>query len=282
MQLHSIQFWMDHVGVAGAGWSLMLESVVIWFWWNNRTSLALIASLLLVFGPIYEITKPAIAELEQQQQLAALNQVDRNEIERLEASLATYNGNSEKRSGWLPKINEIQLRIDDAQDRIRNRNTEQSKFDEAISTAIAIAQCLALLIIMTAQAMAISKQRKITESRMNSEFQLISKPETTAIEIRNSTRNDPRKTKIKHPKIETTAASKLIIAVEKIPAELSKNIDAQGINQVDWCKLNGVSPKHLSLAKSHNKRLQAGKETAPLHILKQICTALNIDTEADQ
>lgn len=285
MQWHSIQFWMTHAGASGIGWSLLLEIVVIWFWWNEKRVLALITSFLLCIGPIYEITSPAIASIELQKKIAVLNINDAEDIKQLEKSLDTYNLNSENRAGWLPKINEIQEQIDTTKTRIRNRNNQKSKFNEWISKVIAIMQCLSLFMIMTAQALAISKQRNGVSVSDSAAFPVISKSKTRAIEKRNNRNSNVSNTQnpvefiAKPTSIET---QELLSKIKKIPKALKAKLEDSQISASYWCKQNNISPKNLSLAKNHTERLANGQETAPVNKLKQICLLLEIEINSTE
>ncbi len=284
MQWHSIQFWTNQVGPSGIGWSLMLESVVIWYWWNSRIILALIASILLLFGPIYEITKPALENIRHQDQVERQNQMDLAEITRLENSLKTYEKNSENRIGWSGRIDRIQKLINENSDRIRVRTTQNSKFDLSIAIGIALAQMLALLIIMTAQALAISDHRKkISNERVSirnsksrlrrpKDFDNQFRPENERnSSIRN--RNFERK-----PLLQAVSGGETIeiATIKKIPAVLKTTLKKQDITQAQWCEKHNISAKNLSLAKNHLQKVAQNKEVAPVEELKRICKKLGL------
>lgn len=262
MQYHSIHFWIDQVGYSGVGWSLMIEFVVIWFWFNQKTFLAIVASLLLLMGPIYKITEPAVSNIKQNEQTAILNQIDSKEVLRLESSLKTYEKNSQSRVGWSGRIDRIQSQIDVNNDRIRKRISNNSKLGFSISLAIAIAQILALMIIMIAQAMAISKSRK-------KQKQSVSNIEKT--ETRKRKNNEIVNIAELHGS-ETLET----LPINKIPQALAIILKQESITQAQWCERNRVSPKNLSLAKTHYQRISEKKEAAPAAELKRICRKLNL------
>lgn len=276
MQWHSVQFWIDHVGYSGIGWSLMLEAVVIWYWWNSRVILALVASSLLLFGPIYEITKPALENIRSQDQIGRLNQIDIIEIKRLEQSLKTYEKNSDKRIGWSGRIDRIQRLINENGERVRSRTAINSRFDLSISTGIALAQMLALLIIMTAQALAISDQRIKFESKSKSD-----KSKSDSAKFRRKVIEKPtiRNGNSKRKPTLQAVSSVEIIEIEKIkriPGALKTELIKQGINQAQWCEKNKISPKNLSFAKTHAQRIAERKETTPPAELLRICQYLGV------
>lgn len=286
MQWHSIQFWVNQVGLAGVGWSLMLESVVIWYWWKNRVMLALIASMLLLFGPIYEITKPSLENIKHQDQVKRLNQMDFDEITRLEYSLKTYEKNSEKRIGWSGRIDRIQKLINKNSNRIRARDSENSKFELLIASGIALAQMLALLIIMTAQALAISDHRKKTNKEIISNMKSKCKLENSK-NFDNEFRSEIKKTKktrsrnvLKKPLLHAASDEEItgIEAIKKIPIVLKITLGNQGITQAQWCEKNSVSTKNLSLSKNHLHRISQNKEVAPATEIRRICEKLGLIT----
>ena len=272
MQWHSIQFWVNQIGYSGVGWSLMLEVVVIWFWWSNRTALALIASLLLVMGPIHEITEPALTNIKHQEQANNLNNIDSAEIIRLENSLKTYEKNSESRIGWSGRIDRIQKQINEINGQIKERISNNSNFDFIESSSIALAQALALLIIMTAQALAISEIRKKSKLILSDNFEK-EIPNNIEIAPKKENRNSSEKPLLKIVKKPEENGSELI---DLIPLALKKVMLKEKINQAQWCKKNDVSAKNLSLAKTHLTRLSENKEVAPASELKRICEKLGI------
>lgn len=262
MQYHSIHFWIEQVGYSGVGWSLMLEFVVIWYWFNQKSFLAITASLLLLMGPIYKITEPAVSRIKQNEQMLVLNKLDSKEVVRLEASLKTYEKNSQSRVGWSGRIDRIQVQIDINNNRIRDRISNNSTLDFSISLAIAMAQILALMIIMTAQAMAISRSRTKSKNSVS---------ELEIIEIRN--RNKTKDcNEIELHTLETSE----ILPIDRISQTLDIILKSEGITQAQWCKRNNVSPKNLSLAKNHQQRILEKKEVAPAVELKRICRKLKL------
>jgi len=272
MQWHSIQFWINQVGYSGVGWSLMLEAVVIWYWWSSKQILALIASLLLLMGPIHEITEPALTNIKHQEQAENLNDIDLAEIIRLENSLKTYEKNSESRIGWSGRIDRIQKQINEINSQIKERISYKSNFDFIESSSIALAQVLALLIIMTAQALAISELRKKSKLIISDNFD---KEILNNIEIipEKEIRNASEKPSLKIVKNHEENESELI---NLIPLALKKVMLRDKINQAQWCKENDISAKNLSLAKTHSMRLSQHKEVAPASELTRICEKLGI------
>ena len=68
LQYHSIQFWQlfTEPGI-GIVWSLVLEGTALWLWYQRHIGtrfLGLCASLLLLAGPLHQVSAPLVAELE--------------------------------------------------------------------------------------------------------------------------------------------------------------------------------------------------------------------------
>ena len=108
MQWHSIAFWLEYAGNTGVGFSLALEAVAIWLWWQRCTWLAVIASALLIGGALFQLSAPVIDNIYRNgsnQQLAIIYQ---SEIEQLTKSLSQYDQNSSERLGWSALIDRAQ------------------------------------------------------------------------------------------------------------------------------------------------------------------------------
>ena len=112
MQIHSIEFWQAQAGdYSGVLWSLLLEGAALWLWSAHsgwKSVLGLVASLLVLAGPLYQVSKPAIEQWQSSNTLPEL-QVKQEavllaEIASLKSSLAQYNDNSANRVGWSGRI----------------------------------------------------------------------------------------------------------------------------------------------------------------------------------
>ncbi len=113
MQIHAIEFWQRHAGQSGILWSLLLEGAALWLWAQHRwgtSFLAAIATALVLAGPLYQISTPALQQWQQSQQqpelLAKREAALLAERQRLTASLKTYNQNSQSRVGWAGRIDQ--------------------------------------------------------------------------------------------------------------------------------------------------------------------------------
>ncbi len=63
LQWHSIHFWVAQVGPSGIGFSLLLDAMGLWLWYQRTfttRSLGVLTSVLLLAGPIYWVATPVI------------------------------------------------------------------------------------------------------------------------------------------------------------------------------------------------------------------------------
>jgi|GEM_PF-2483637 len=110
LQSHGIPFWQHQVGFwPGIGWSVLLELISLWLWFQPATRprlLALATTMLLLAGPLYEISFPAIKEFVMNQGAPTLAQGRiaslEGEITEAERSLDRYQRLAlAGRYGWL-------------------------------------------------------------------------------------------------------------------------------------------------------------------------------------
>lgn len=118
LQWHGIKFWQEKVGSHGWAWSLLLEFIALWLWYQRSISfraLALVASVLTLSGPIYHVAKPTFVQSynvanQHESNKAKLASLE-SEKTRLIEQLSTYQENSTKRTGWLEPITAANNRI---------------------------------------------------------------------------------------------------------------------------------------------------------------------------
>src|SRR5690606_29829442 len=99
----------------GPLWAVMLEGAALWLWSQRsiaKNALALVASLLVLAGPLYQVSAPAIKQYQESKTAPALYEKREQQLladqQRLTESLARYNANSETRAGWLGAISGTQ------------------------------------------------------------------------------------------------------------------------------------------------------------------------------
>jgi hypothetical protein len=165
-----------------------------------------------------------------------------------------------------------------------------------LSAAIAIAQALALLVIMTAQALAIAEQRRKMaierQSKDESRFpfqitntRMFSAPVDKEIDVKIA----QKPTIEKQPEncdqarkpyaIVATGEPDTTEEISAIPDKLRKILAAKSITQAQWCQQHQINQKQLSLAKSHLRLAKAGKETAPGAKIRKIMTILQSEIQ---
>jgi len=167
IQFHSIAFWSDNVDATiGWAWSLMIEAAGLWLWYRpgiGSRMLGLLASLLLLAGPLYQIATPAVDSMVKatisttthEQQVRML----RTQIAQDAQLVRTYARNSEKRTGWLVAIQDIQKRMDAARKQLA---TLQANKPEPIASKglrvflLVLLQALGLILIQVSNVLAIT------------------------------------------------------------------------------------------------------------------------------
>ena len=166
LQAHGIAFWSGKLGYYGIAWSLLLEAIALWLW--SRTALgnrllALLASVLLLLGPLYQVGTPileglASAEHSDRARAKEIPMVEA-EIRGIERQLATFTTNSEKRSGWLPAIEATQAQLAKARERLAAlyrdppRSTARIEAQEILVIAM---ECTGLVLFQISAVLAIT------------------------------------------------------------------------------------------------------------------------------
>ena len=106
----------------GIVWSLVLEGTALWLWYQRRIGtrfLGLCASLLLLAGPLHQVSAPLVAELERTTngdtaRVALIGELQ-SEVRSAEQSLTVANDNATaapkwQRASWIPAIDRAQAR----------------------------------------------------------------------------------------------------------------------------------------------------------------------------
>ncbi|WP_428242993.1 hypothetical protein [Gynuella sp.] len=155
MQSHAIEFWSQYTGKLGVVWSLMLEGAALWLWAQrsiSRNLMALVASALVLTGPLYQVSAPAIAQWQQStaqpELLHKREQQLQDQRATLTANLATYNANSESRIGWAGRIDDANQALASVNDQLHALYAEQAHTTPMPwqSLAVIVMQALALML----------------------------------------------------------------------------------------------------------------------------------------
>lgn len=262
LQAHSIQFWMEWVGPMGWAWSLLLEAVALWLWWQpgaGTRALGLVASLLLLAGPLHQVTAPIAEAGRTDTARAETVGTLRAEIAQLEQSLGTFLDNSASRTGWAGRIDRTQQDLAAARERLR-RELQQSA-GAAVSwqrLAVVAMQAIALVLFQVTAVMALTRlageHRRLREPR----------PETSP---------QPRK---QPPETLETAPTDGETRVETINRRLDEELQRTGLSQRAWGEQYGFKPRDLSLVRNHARLQQEGKRTAPAAVLDKLQALLAV------
>jgi hypothetical protein len=125
LQAHGMAFWSAELGPYGIAWSVLLEATALWLWWGatrTRRGLGLVASTLLLLGPLYQVVTPVLDGMAEaaHEDRAREERVPavKSEIARLEGQVATFTENSAKRPGWLPAIEAAEARLREAREEL--------------------------------------------------------------------------------------------------------------------------------------------------------------------
>lgn len=168
MQIHSMEFWTEHTGSAGYLWSLMIEGAAVWLWASSSKSkalLAMIASVLALAGPLYQVATPILDDLQSSQKEIVVSveqkQSLKDEIITLESALNTYLSNSESRVGWAQRIDSTTNQLVQSRKDLHSLYQAETEVKPQPWQAIALVamQALALIVIQLTLVMAIRSLR---------------------------------------------------------------------------------------------------------------------------
>lgn len=234
IQWHSIQFWVDVASNIGFLWSIAIEAAAIWLWWHRKTTLAFLASLLLIVGPLYSLSAPAYLET-QNQTLRAMNhqqkiRISQDSINDLKLSLSNYEKNSLSRVGWATRIDETRKALQAEVEELKRLVNKTEHLKQApMPWFIIVIELLGLAVLLITQVLTIhalrgvsnkSKQTEITESK-----------------------------NLEYSELATYLSNRL-----------SEALKEKGLSQAEWARQNKVSTKSVSMLINHQKRSEAGKE----------------------
>ena len=165
LQWHSIRFWSAQVGATGWAWSVLLEGVALWLWYRGRLAmrlLGLIASTLLLAGPLYQVGMPLAQELGAANEAGAARArtvtLLEGRVASLKQQLSTYLDNSRSRSGWLPAIARTEHELKEAETELRALYTARRESVPQLGNvrhAVIAMQAVALLLFQVTNILAL-------------------------------------------------------------------------------------------------------------------------------
>jgi hypothetical protein len=166
LQAHGIAFWSGKLGSYGIAWSVLLEAIALWLWSRpalRSRILGVLASVLLLLGPLYQVGTPILARLAnaEHSDRARAKEIPmvQAEIRGIESQLATFATNSEKRPGWLPAIETAQVQLAKARERLAAlyrdppRNTARIEAQEIL---VIVMECTGLVLFQISAVLAIT------------------------------------------------------------------------------------------------------------------------------
>ncbi len=274
IQYHAIAFWSDAVDpVTGWAWSILLELVALWLWYERHTRpLAFIATLLVLSGPLYQVSAPlvkAIAEnatesASEPQRVALL----REAIAQDEASLQTFLENSQARSGWLPAIEAARASLDEKREQLRELLTRSAETLPWQQVAVIVLQAVALVLIQISNVLAITALSRLWMETANTTAW--KRTRKTPPENRPKTDNRSAGTRKRGQTEEATEEP----PVTHIQSALRSLLEANGLSARAFAKQNGFSPRDLSLVLHDQENRKAGKRRAPRKVFDQLSALL--------
>lgn len=266
MQWHSIAFWLEYAGYTGVGFSLALEVVALWLWWQGRSGLAVVASALLVAGPLFQMSAPVMNTLMNQKNNSALISSYKSEIQQLSNSLNRYDQNSAKRIGWSSRIDRAQRELQEAREKLRGLIVQATPDSPTRLYMIVLMQALALMIIMRSQIIAVKELPIITDARSKQPKQSKVKTALPVIKNKNNESEPGEKTTV-----EKTPFDIRVIALAKKMKERLPSYSGKQRSLADDIK---IRPADISLVFNHEERVKNGKEVVSERALVKMENAM--------
>lgn len=170
LQVHSIQFWNANVdATTGAACSILLEGAALMLWssarWPRR-ALGAVATVLLLAGPLYQVSAPLVHEWHANERGGVANAERRAaleaEIASLDAALSTYLANSSQRVGWAERIDRTQASLDARRAELRTLIADQAAPKRMTwqAQAVIAMQALALMLLQFVGVLCIGDLRR--------------------------------------------------------------------------------------------------------------------------
>ena len=277
MQWHSIKFWSAAAGSSGWAWSIGLEIAMLCLWYYKKHySLRYIAAIVLIAGPWYQMTSPAILSIQTTNSIETEIEIETERFDQLSKSLSLYESNSATIRGWAGRIDRTQKSKDELSSQIKELHSELSKrnsqWREYMVTAV---QSAALLIILTAQLSAVSNRGIKHPARIKSSAPAIhpkSKPKRPAAEISKVT------TKFLD-EILTSNFEDFDETVEAVAAEIIQELPNHD-SQKALAEILGTGQKSISLILNHEKRKLSGTERISSNALNKVLKGLEMHRQS--
>jgi hypothetical protein len=267
MQWHSIEYWLNKTGPIGIGWSLGIECAAIYFWLYRKTFAAVIASGLLISGPLLAMAQPTMDEIQKQTNIAAERELLTQSLELRTGSLKDWRANSIERTGWGGRIDRTQAKIDATENQLIDAIRQQENTYALLTTPLI--QAAALLLILFAQ---ITALRKLSTMLCEKNTNTHGKTKTE------------KKTAEKKPRPQPAGARKKqsgAIPAGEIQRALKAAIEAEGTTASRWATDRGLTPKKASQIINHQDLKKKGGDTASRNTWLEFAKLLNIEINSE-
>lgn len=260
MQAHSIAFWLEYAGSTGVGFSLALEVVALWLWWQRCQWLAVIASGLLVGGALFQLSAPVIDNIYRNGSNQKIVAIYQDEIKQLTKSLSRYDKNSAERLGWSARIDRAQSELTQARKNLKQALIPQKKESPVQLGLILIMQALVLIIIMRSQIIAVTRLPFITVINKKPPVRITGRKNTQPIAVTDSI-------------IDLDDFDKRVIDVAEKIENLLPQFDRKQKQIAEWMK---VRPADISMALKHIERKGQKGQVISLPALQKMERAIEV------
>lgn len=271
IQWHSIQFWLQVTDSTGWLWSIAIEAAGIWLWWQRYTTLACLASFILIAGPVCGLAFPMVEaasqyrlkNLQRSSRLSAIKQ----EMGQLEESLASYQHTSQSRVGWAARIDKTQAKLNTAYQRFDHLLKETSKPFNFLKLVLVITiEIAALSTLLLTQILIVRNIRNVSFPMLKSE----TPPDTNINSPPRALNNTGQGLSVNRNEQDDNETMAYQMA-----KQLSDILREEGVSQAEWGRRNDVSAKNISLLLNCKKRKKLGLEGISKRELKRIHNILN-------
>ncbi len=261
IQYHGIAFWNDAVGPAtGWAWSVLLELIALWLWYQPRTRLlALVATALVLSGPLYQVTTPLVQQLAASaaERVSGLRRAAllRQAIATEESALQTFLANSSDRAGWLPPIEQARASLDAKRAELQALLTPTRQTLPWQQIAAMGLQAIALVLVQVSNVLAITTLSRTRETPAQRKRKPVA-----------ANREMPRSVPLETPKT--------LPNVAQIQAALRQHLSAEGISARTFAERHGFSARDISLVFHDQENQKAGKRRAPSKVFGRLAEML--------
>lgn len=274
LQWHSIAFWSAHVDRAtGWAWSLLLEGVALWLWSDARTMrrlLAVVATVLLLAGPLYQVSSPLFLEAVSIERSATANTARRDaleaEIASLESSLTAFLANSQKRVGWAERIDRTQAALDAARRELAELIATTAASPQRLEwqrQAVIVMQAAALVLIQVANVLAVTT--------LSTALRQLGKVSPSVSITRERPAGEGKRRRSRRPaRAPMLATRDGIEAMPEVETALRQHLEETGLTARAFAQQHGFSPRDMSLVLHDSENVTRGRRRAPRKVMGRL------------